>query len=194
MATVRYDDITYQTYGDLPVVGSHAPDINLVNTKLANVSLSNWTGMRKIMNIFVSVDTTVCARSVTEFERLGIEVTDDKPDAVVVSFDRTFTYEKLKKACRLIDEGATLEGAPLTGSDLGGGAYQAEADTLTEAFIAEVFDAKALVNGIVGLLAFLLGIVIARLVQLQVVDHELFAEKSQGNRVRIVPAPPIRGR
>ena len=29
--------------------------------------------------------------------------------------------------------------------------------------------------------------------QLQVVDHELFAEKSQGNRVRIVPAPPIRG-
>jgi len=39
----------------------------------------------------------------------------------------------------------------------------------------------------------LLGIVIARLVQLQVVDHELFAEKSQGNRVRIEPVPPIRG-
>ena len=39
----------------------------------------------------------------------------------------------------------------------------------------------------------LLGLVVARLVQLQVVDHELFAEKSQGNRVRIVPAPPIRG-
>ena len=56
MATVRYDDITYQTYGDLPVVGSHAPDINLVNTKLANVSLSNWMGMRKIMNIFVSIE------------------------------------------------------------------------------------------------------------------------------------------
>ena len=39
----------------------------------------------------------------------------------------------------------------------------------------------------------LLGLVIARLVQLQVVDHELFAEKSQGNRVRIEPVPPIRG-
>jgi penicillin-binding protein 2 len=39
----------------------------------------------------------------------------------------------------------------------------------------------------------LLGMVIARLVQLQVVDHELFAEKSQGNRVRIEPVPPIRG-
>ena len=39
----------------------------------------------------------------------------------------------------------------------------------------------------------LLGIVIARLVQLQVFDHELFAEKSQGNRVRIQAVPPIRG-
>jgi penicillin-binding protein 2 len=41
--------------------------------------------------------------------------------------------------------------------------------------------------------ALLLGLVIARLVQLQVVDHELFAEKSHGNRVRIEPVPPIRG-
>jgi penicillin-binding protein 2 len=39
----------------------------------------------------------------------------------------------------------------------------------------------------------LLGLVIARLVQLQVFDHELFAEKSQGNRVRIEAVPPIRG-
>ncbi|MDH5622815.1 MAG: penicillin-binding protein 2, partial [Gammaproteobacteria bacterium] len=39
----------------------------------------------------------------------------------------------------------------------------------------------------------LLGVVIARLVQLQVFDHELFAEKSQGNRVRIQAVPPIRG-
>lgn len=33
----------------------------------------------------------------------------------------------------------------------------------------------------------LLGIVIARLVYLQVIDHELFAEKARGNRVRIEP-------
>jgi penicillin-binding protein 2 len=38
-----------------------------------------------------------------------------------------------------------------------------------------------------------MGIVIARLVQLQVFDHELFAEKSQGNRVRIEAIPPTRG-
>ena len=39
----------------------------------------------------------------------------------------------------------------------------------------------------------LLSLVIARLVQLQVFDHELFAEKSQGNRVRIEAVAPIRG-
>ncbi len=39
----------------------------------------------------------------------------------------------------------------------------------------------------------LIGVVIARLVQLQVMEFELYAEKSQGNRVRIEAVPPIRG-
>jgi penicillin-binding protein 2 len=39
----------------------------------------------------------------------------------------------------------------------------------------------------------LLGTVIARLVQLQVFEYEVFAAQSQGNRVRIEAMPPIRG-
>lgn len=39
----------------------------------------------------------------------------------------------------------------------------------------------------------LVGLVVARLVQLQVVDYEHFAERSKGNRVRIEPLPPNRG-
>lgn len=39
----------------------------------------------------------------------------------------------------------------------------------------------------------LLAIVVARLVQLQVVDYEHFAERSQGNLFRIEPLPPTRG-
>jgi penicillin-binding protein 2 len=38
-----------------------------------------------------------------------------------------------------------------------------------------------------------IGVVVARLVQLQVFDYELFAEKAQGNRVRIEAVPPTRG-
>ena len=95
MATVRYDDVVYQTYGDLPVVGSHAPDINLVDTKLANVSLSQWTGMRKIMNIFVSIDTPVCAKSVIEFDRLVAEHEDVA--ALMISRDLPFTHARFQK-------------------------------------------------------------------------------------------------
>ena len=54
-----------------------------------------------------------------------------------------------------------------------------------------LFLARVVLAIVISLL--LMGTVVARLVQLQVVDHELFAEKSQGNRVRIEPVPPIRG-
>ncbi|MEE4162021.1 MAG: penicillin-binding protein 2 [Woeseiaceae bacterium] len=54
-----------------------------------------------------------------------------------------------------------------------------------------LFIARILLSSIIAIL--LLGTVIARLVQLQVIDHEYFAERSQGNRVRIEPVPPIRG-
>ena len=54
-----------------------------------------------------------------------------------------------------------------------------------------LFLARVILASVISVL--LMGTVVARLVQLQVVDHELFAEKSQGNRVRIEPVPPIRG-
>lgn len=54
-----------------------------------------------------------------------------------------------------------------------------------------MFIGRAIVASVISVL--LLGLVIARLVQLQVFDHELFAEKSQGNRIRIEAVPPIRG-
>ncbi len=54
-----------------------------------------------------------------------------------------------------------------------------------------LFLARVVLAAVISIV--LLGVVVARLVQLQVVDHELFAEKSQGNRVRIEPVPPIRG-
>lgn len=92
MASFVYDGGTYQTYGDLPVVGSSAPDINLVNTKLQNVTLANWIGMRKIMNIFVSIDRPVCSKTVVEFERLG----KDRNDVamLMVTYDLPFAHAR----------------------------------------------------------------------------------------------------
>lgn len=54
-----------------------------------------------------------------------------------------------------------------------------------------LFIGRVIVCSISG--ALMLGMVIARLVQLQVFDYEHFSARSQGNRVRIEPVPPIRG-
>ncbi|MDJ0941488.1 MAG: penicillin-binding protein 2 [Woeseiaceae bacterium] len=54
-----------------------------------------------------------------------------------------------------------------------------------------LFIARVILASVVAII--LLGIVVARLVQLQVFEYEHFAERSQGNRIRIEPVPPIRG-
>lgn len=55
----------------------------------------------------------------------------------------------------------------------------------------QLFVARIVLTSVVSII--LLGIVIARLIQLQLVEHELFAERSQGNRIRIEAVPPTRG-
>ena len=94
MANIKYDKATYHTAGELPAVGSRAPDVSLVNTKLQNVSLANWQGKRKVMNIFVSIDTEVCARSVIEFDSLA-EGHDDLA-MLMISYDLPFAHERFQ--------------------------------------------------------------------------------------------------
>jgi penicillin-binding protein 2 len=55
----------------------------------------------------------------------------------------------------------------------------------------QLFVGRVILSSVIGII--LLGVVIVRLVQLQVVDHELFAKQSQGNRIRIEAVPPTRG-
>ncbi len=58
-------------------------------------------------------------------------------------------------------------------------------------FEKKLFVSRIILAVVISIL--LLGTVIVRLVQLQVRDYELFAEKSQGNRVRLEAVPPTRG-
>lgn len=92
MSKVQHENATYRTHGDLPTIGSRAPDFSLVDTKLRNVSFANWMGKRKILNIFVSIDTPVCAKSVVEFERFGGEI--DDVVLLMVSYDLPFAHKR----------------------------------------------------------------------------------------------------
>lgn len=95
VAKIQFENASYQTHGELPKIGSRAPDVSLVNTKLQNVSLANWMGMRKIMNIFTSVDNDACAESVIHFDRLGEG--RDNLALLMVSYDLPFAYRRFQK-------------------------------------------------------------------------------------------------
>lgn len=57
------------TSGDLPAVGTAAPDFELTKQDLSDVKLSDFTGKKVILNIFPSVDTSVCAASIRKFNQ-----------------------------------------------------------------------------------------------------------------------------
>jgi thiol peroxidase len=95
MAIIKYEGTTYRTYGELPAIGSRAPDVSLVNTRLQGATLANWTGIRKVMNIIVSIDTEVCAKSVLEFNRR----TENVDDIAIlnVSYDLPFAFQRFQE-------------------------------------------------------------------------------------------------
>ena len=95
MPNIQYKNATYRTHAELPSIGSCAPDVSLVNTNLQNVSFANWMGMRKVLNIFISVDTDVCAKSVIEFDRLAGEV--DDVAMLMVSYDLPFAHKRFQE-------------------------------------------------------------------------------------------------
>jgi thiol peroxidase len=67
MATITLRGNPIHTSGELPAVGHKAPDFKLTGTDLKDVSLESFAGKKKILNIFPSIDTPVCATSTRHF-------------------------------------------------------------------------------------------------------------------------------
>jgi len=76
------------TTGDLPAVGSDAGDFTLTGTDLADIKLSDYAGKKVVLNIFTSIDTSVCALSVKKFNN---EITQ-YPDTVVLCVSRDLPF------------------------------------------------------------------------------------------------------
>ncbi|MGG7446798.1 thiol peroxidase [Kosakonia oryzendophytica] len=60
--------------GAIPQVGSKAKAFTLVAKDLSDVTLAQFAGKRKVLNIFPSIDTGVCAASVRKFNQLATEM------------------------------------------------------------------------------------------------------------------------
>jgi thioredoxin-dependent peroxiredoxin len=67
MAQITLRGNPINTVGELPAVGSPAPDFTLTGSDLGTVSSEQLRGKPVLLNIFPSVDTPVCATSVRTF-------------------------------------------------------------------------------------------------------------------------------
>ena len=72
MATVTFKGNPIDVLGSFPQKGQKAPAFKLVAKDLKDVSLAEYAGKRKILNIVPSLDTAVCATSTRKFnEKVG---------------------------------------------------------------------------------------------------------------------------
>ncbi len=67
MAQITLKGNVIHTAGELPAVGERAADAALVKSDLSEVRLSDYRGKRRVLNVFPSIDTSVCATSVRQF-------------------------------------------------------------------------------------------------------------------------------
>jgi len=88
MATVTLQGNTFNTSGELPAVGSAAPDFHLVDGQLNDVRLADYSGKRIILNIVPSLDTPTCATSARKFNEKAAG--RDDVTVLVVSADLPF--------------------------------------------------------------------------------------------------------
>ena len=74
MASITLKGNPVNTSGNLPAVGTKAPELKLIRNDLSEVNLSAWDGKKKILSIFPSVDTGTCATSVRTFNKNASEL------------------------------------------------------------------------------------------------------------------------
>ena len=128
MATITLNGDEIHTNGELPKIGSQAPDFHLVDADLKDRHLSDYSGKKKLLNIVPSLDTPVCATSTKKFN----DHARDRNDVVmlVISADLPFamgrfcTGEGIDKVIPLSmmrsrnfakDYGVLIDDGPLAG-------------------------------------------------------------------------------
>jgi len=92
MAKISLKGNAISTNGDLPKVGNPAPDFKLVDGDLNDVSLEDFRGKKKLLNIVPSLDTGVCATSTKKFN----DHAKDHPDAVILIISADLPFAQVR--------------------------------------------------------------------------------------------------
>lgn len=128
MSSVTFKGNPVNVAGSVPAVGSQAPAFSLVAGDLSDKTLADFAGKRKVLNIFPSIDTPVCAASVRHFNQDAAGLADTA--VLCISADLPFAQGRfcgaegiknvtmlstLRSARFLRDYGVAIDGGPLTG-------------------------------------------------------------------------------
>ena len=127
MANITLQGNEIHTSGNLPELGTVAPDFTLVAEDLSEKTLSDFAGKKVVLNIFPSIDTGVCAASARKFNEEASAL--DNTVVVNVSKDLPFALgrfcasEGLQNVMNLSDYrgnfsetyGLTIADSPLKG-------------------------------------------------------------------------------
>ncbi len=92
MASITLGGNPINTSGELPKVGSKAPDFQLVKTDLSTVTLADFAGSKVVLNIFPSIDTNTCATSVRTFNTKASQLKNTK--VLCISRDLPFAQNR----------------------------------------------------------------------------------------------------
>ncbi|MFO1422790.1 MAG: thiol peroxidase [Candidatus Competibacteraceae bacterium] len=92
MATLTFKGKPIHTNGDLPTVGAIAPDFKLVTADLRDVTLADFAGKKKLLNIVPSLDTPVCALSTRKFNEHAKAHSDTV--ILIISADLPFAQKR----------------------------------------------------------------------------------------------------
>jgi thiol peroxidase len=92
MASITLGGNPVKTSGELPNVGSKAPEFELIKTDLSIATLADFLGSKLVLNIFPSVDTGTCAASVRKFNENASQLENTK--VLCISRDLPFAQKR----------------------------------------------------------------------------------------------------
>lgn len=94
MASITLKGNEIHSVGNLPAVGDTVKDFTLISTELSEKKLSDYDGKKKVLNIFPSIDTGICAASARKFN----EEASKLDNTVVINISKDLPFA-LKRFC-----------------------------------------------------------------------------------------------
>ena len=118
MAQITLKGNPIETVGELPGIGTQAPPFELTRTDMSDVGLEDFASKTIVMNIFPSLDTSVCAASVRRFNKEASDL--DDTIVLCISADLPFAHKRFCEAEGLADViPLSVFRAPAFGDDYG---------------------------------------------------------------------------